>query len=212
VRLRLFPREESYFGLFEAAAANVAASARLLLDMVETFAEPEAKARRLSDLEHEGDRITHEIFVRLNSTFVTPFDREDIYALASQLDDVVDGIEAAGDMLVLHNIDVPIAQVVDQARLLARAAEETETGLYHLRSVDRPALEAYWVKVNELENEGDRLYRRARAQLYAFDDAKVEHPARFALVWKDIIEQLEEAMDSLEHVAHTVETIVLKHA
>jgi uncharacterized protein len=209
VRLRLFPREDSYFDLFSAAGANMVDAAKGLLDMVEHFDDPESKRDRLKDLEHEGDRITHEIFVRLNSTFVTPFDREDIYALASQIDDVVDAIEATSDMLVLHKVDEPIPQVIEQARLLDKACRETAAGLGHLRKVDRKALEAYWVQVNELENQGDQLYRHARAELYAFD---VEHPARFVLVWKDIIEQLEDAIDSLEHVAHTVETIVLKHA
>jgi predicted phosphate transport protein (TIGR00153 family) len=212
VRLRLFPREESYFDLFEAAGANLVHSAEVLLEMVEDFVTPEVKAKQLAQCEHEGDRITHEIFVRLNTTFVTPFDREDIYTLASQLDDVVDAIEAAGDMLVLHKVEDLIEPVRAQARLLMRTAEETLTGLRHLRSIDRERLQRYWVTVNELENEGDRLYRRARADLYSFDPSRAEHPARFVLIWKDIIEQLEEGLDGMEHIAHTVESIVLKHA
>jgi len=209
MKLRIFPREESYFDLFEAAADNVARSAELLLDLVDDFVDPEMKAKRLVELEHEGDRITHSILSRLNSTFVTPFDREDIYSLASQLDDVTDAIEEAADMLVLHKVVEPIQPVREQARLIQEAAATTAAGLRHLRKLEQEPLRDYWVRINELENEGDHLYRRARAALYLFNG---EHPARYVLTWKDIIEQLEEALDGLEHVAHTVESIVLKHA
>jgi uncharacterized protein len=209
VRLSLFPREESYFELFEAAAANVAESARLLLDMVEEFVEPEAKVQRVVEREHEGDRLTREILVRLNSTFVTPFDREDIFTLASQLDDVTDAIEEVAQMLVLHRVTEPIDSVRAQAKLLERAAAETADGIRYLRRLEREPLRRYTVALSELEDEGDRLYRHAHAELYGFT---TEHPARFVLVWKDIIEQLEEAVDALEDVAHTVSSIVLKHA
>ena len=209
MRLRIFPREESYFDLFDAVAANVAESARLLLDMVEDFVDPEMKAKRLVECEHEGDQLTHAILSRLNQTFITPFDREDIYALVAGLDDVVDAIEAAADMLVLHRVAEPLPAVVEQARLIEQASRLTAEGLRHLRHLEQEPLRSYWIGINELENQGDRLYRRARADLYNFEG---EHPARFVLLWKDIVEQLEEALDGLEHVAHTVESIVLKHA
>jgi uncharacterized protein len=209
VRLRIFPREESFFDLFEAAADNLAESARLLLDMVEDFVDPEMKAKRLNDAEHEGDRLTHAILSRLNSTFITPFDREDIYALASNLDDVVDSLEAAADMMVLHRVSEPIDAVIEQSRLVLKASVETAEGLKHLRNLEEEALRSYWIRINELENEGDRLYRHARADLYSFD---AEHPARYLLMWKDIVDEIERALDELEHVAHTVESIVLKNA
>src|SRR4029453_14514783 len=104
VKLRIFPREESYFDLFDEVAANLADAARHLLDMVEGFVAPEMKAKRLGEAKHEGDRLTPAIYSRLNTTFITPFDREDIHALAGQLDDVLDAIEAAADMLVLHKV------------------------------------------------------------------------------------------------------------
>jgi predicted phosphate transport protein (TIGR00153 family) len=207
--LRIFPREESYFDLFDAVAANVAEAARLLLDMVEDFVDPEMKAKRLVECEHEGDQLTHAILSRLNQTFITPFDREDIYALVAGLDDVVDAIEAAADMLVLHRVAEPLPAVVEQARLIEQASRLTAEGLRHLRHLEQEPLRSYWIGINELENQGDRLYRHARADLYNFEG---EHPARFVLLWKDIVEQLEEALDGLEHVAHTVESIVLKHA
>ncbi|HZD73480.1 MAG TPA: DUF47 family protein [Actinomycetota bacterium] len=209
MKLRIFPREESFFDLFEAAADNLADAARLLQDMVEDFVDPEMKAKRLTDCEHEGDRLTHAILSRLNSTFITPFEREDIYALAANLDDVVDSLEAAADMMVLHRVTEPIDEVVEQCRLVRDAAEETASGLKHLRRLDEESLRAYWIRINELENEGDRLYRHARADLYNFD---AEHPAQFLLRWKDIVDEIEQALDELEHVAHTVESIVLKHA
>jgi len=209
MKLRLFPREESYFDLFEAAGENLAEASRLLLDMVEDFVDPEMKAKRLTDCEHEGDRLTHAVLSRLNSTFVTPFDREDIYALTSNLDDVLDSLEAAADMMVLHRVVEPLDSVVKQARLIKRACDVTAEGLKHLRKLEQEPLRDYWIHINELENEGDQLYRHARADLYNFEG---EHPARYVLLWKDIVDELERALDELEHVAHTVESIVLKHA
>jgi uncharacterized protein len=209
LKLRIFPREESYFDLFDEVADNLAGAARQLLDMVEDFVDPEMKAKRLVESEHEGDRLTQAIYSRLNSTFITPFDREDIHALAGQLDDVLDAIEAAADMLVLHRVTEPLDAVIEQARLIDRAARVTADGLRCLRGLKQERLRSYLITINDLENEGDRLYRRARADLYSFD---AEHPARYLLVWKDIVEQLEEALDGFEHVAHTVESVIIKHA
>ena len=115
MKLRIFPREESYFDLFDAVAANLADAARQLLDMVEDFVDPETKAKRLVEAEHEGDRLTYAIYSRLNNSFITPFDRENIHALAGQLDDIVDAIEAAADMLILHKVVEPLDAVVEQA-------------------------------------------------------------------------------------------------
>jgi uncharacterized protein len=209
VKLRIFPRDETFFDLFDDAAGGVAEAAALFRDMVDDFVDPEMKAKRLFEQEHEGDLITHAILSRLASTFVTPFDREDIYDLATKLDDVTDAVEAAADMLVLHKVVEPIDAVREQARLIDEASRATAAGLRHLRKLAQEELRVYWIRINELENQGDRLYRRARAELYAFEG---EHPARYVLVWMGIIKQLEEAMDALEGVAHTVESIVLKHA
>ena len=209
MKLRIFPREESYFDLFDEVAANLVDAARQFLDLVEDFVDPEMKAKRLVEAEHEGDRLTHGIYSRLNSTFITPFDREDIHDLAGQLDDVLDAIEAAADMLVLHRVTEPLDAVVEQARLIDRAARATADGIQNLRGLKLEPLRSYLIHINDLEDEGDRLYRRARADLYSFD---AEHPARYVLMWKDIVEQLEEALDGFEHVANTVETVIIKHA
>ena len=209
MRLRLFPREESYFDLFNEVADNIVDAARLLLDMVEDFVEPETKAKRLLDAEHEGDRLTHEIYSRLNSTFITPFDREDIHTLAGRLDDVLDAMEAAADMLVLHKVTKPLGAVIEQARLIDEAARATAAGLRNLKGLKQQQLRAYLLDINRLENEGDLLYRRATAELYAFTG---EHPVRYLLTWKDIVEQLEDALDYFESAAHTVESVIIKHA
>jgi uncharacterized protein len=211
VRFPFLPNGATYFDLFEASGNNLAEAARLMLDLVEDFVDPEMKAKRLTDCEHEGDRLTHAVFSRLNATFVTPFDREDIYLLAGRLDDVVDSIEGAADMLVLHRVVEPIDAVVQQARVLDRAARETAAALVHLRHVEREALQAYWLKLNELEDEGDRIYRRALADLYAYSE-EGDRLARHVLTWKDIVDELEHAMDGLEHVADAVSSIVLKTA
>jgi uncharacterized protein len=209
MRLRLFPREESYFDLFNQVADNIVMAAGLLLDMVENFVDPEMKAKRLLDAEHEGDRLTHEIYSRLNSTFITPFDREDIHTLAGRLDDVLDAMEAAADMLVLHKVTRPLDAVVEQARLIDRAAKATATGLHNLKGLKQQPLRAYLLDINKLENEGDQLYRRATADLYTFTGA---HPVRYLLTWKDIVEQLEDALDNFERAAHTVESVIIKYA
>jgi predicted phosphate transport protein (TIGR00153 family) len=211
VKLRLFPREDAYFDLFESSAGYVLDSARVLREMVDDFGHAEAKAAELVDLEHKGDRVIQEVVTKLNSSFVTPFDREDIYTLANQLDDVNDSIEAAGDMLVLHNVGEPIQAAREQIALIERASAEIVKGIVALRDLDRDALRHCYTTVNELEDEADRLYRRARARLYSFSD-ELEHPTRFLIVWKDIIEQLEETMDQLEDVADTMESILLKYA
>jgi uncharacterized protein len=122
---------------------------------------------------------------------------------------VVDAVEEAADMLVLHKVEEPIEPVRKQGRIIRQAAEETARGLRHLRKLNQTRLRAYQVAVTELEEEGDHVYRSARAELYTFTS---EHPARYVLVWKDIIEQLEEALDSLDHITHTVEGIVLTYA
>jgi uncharacterized protein len=209
VRLRLLPRDRLFFDLFEAAGDNLAHCAELLRDLVEDFVDPEVKAKRLTAAEHEGDRLTQALLVRLSSTSRAPFDRDDVHALATRLDDVTDAIEEAADLLVLHKVVEPIEVVVEQTRLVAEAATATAAGLRHLRGLDVDALRGYATAIEELEHEGDRLYRRARAELYAFE---AERPARYVLVWKDIIQQLEEALDASRRVAQTIDGIVLRNA
>ncbi len=203
MRLRLIPREESFFDLFEEMAKKVQDGADELLDLLKNYSDLDRKAGRVLDIEHEGDEITHEVIRRLNTTFITPFDREDIHRLASSLDDVLDHIEAAAEYLQLHKIDEPIPQMVTLAETLSTAARITAESMPGLRKMKD--LSPYWVEINRLENEGDRSYRRTIAELFSGD-----YKAMDVLKFKDIIEEIETAIDRLEDVANTIEGIVLK--
>lgn len=204
-RFRFIPREESFYELFVRQAELLLQGAELLLDIVSTFEDVPAKARRLHDIEHEADEATHEVMRRLNSTFVTPLDREDIHELASSMDDVMDHIDAAADLLVLHKIELPLPEMKSQADLLVKAARTTLEAMRALPGFDQ--LQSYWVEVNRLENEGDRVHRQAIADLFSGD-----YKAMDVLKWKDIIDELEAAMDEVEDVANTLEGIALKQA
>jgi uncharacterized protein len=204
-RFQIIPRNQDFYVLFERAAANLAETAGLLLHMVTEFRDPEASHAEISQREHEGDEITHEIMRALNTTFVTPFDREDIHKLASDLDDILDGIEAVADLLVLHRIEQPLPEMRQLADVLTRAAEQCYQAVTRLRGF--AGLDQYWVEINRLENEGDRVYRQTVAKLFSGD-----YKAMDVLKWKDLIDQMEAAIDGCEDVANTLESIVLKHA
>ena len=206
-KLRISQRADEYFELFARAATNLRTAAEQLKDLIENYTDVEAKAQRIQDREHEGDEVTHAIIRRLNTTFITPMDREDIYALASALDDVLDAVEAVADLFVLHRIEEPLPEMKAQADVLLRAAQQTEEALRALPRMARDRLEPYWVEINRLENEGDRIYRRAVADLFSGD-----YKAMDVLKWKEVIENLEEAVDGLENVANIIESTVLKHA
>ncbi|MDQ3958048.1 MAG: DUF47 family protein, partial [Actinomycetota bacterium] len=193
----------SFFDLFEEMALKVQQGAEGLLDLLENYKDLDLKAGRVVDIEHEGDEITHEMIRRLNTTFVTPFDREDIHRLASSLDDVLDHVEAAAEYLQLHKIESPLPQMLSLAKILEKAAVTTAAAMPGLRKMKN--LDAYWVEINRLENDGDRAYRRTIAELFSGD-----YKAMDVLKFKDIIEEIEQAIDRLEDVANTIESIVLK--
>ncbi|MDQ4094960.1 MAG: DUF47 family protein [Actinomycetota bacterium] len=205
MRLRLVPTEGSFFDLFEQMATKVQQGADALLDLLENYSDLDRKSGRVLDIEHEGDEITHEIIRRLNTTFVTPFDSEDIHQLASSLDDVLDHIEAAAEYLQLYRIEKPLPQMVSIARILSEGASKTAESMPGLRKMKD--LSEYWVEINRLENESDRAYRRTIAHLFSGDFKAMD-----VLKYKEIIEEVEQAVDRLEDVANTVESIFLKHA
>lgn len=205
VRFRLVPRDESFFELFVRLASKVEEAGKAFQDLIVDFDEVGRKASRLQDLEHEGDEITHEIMKRLNTVFVTPLDHEDIHRLASGLDDVLDHIEAGADLFVLHKIEYPLPEMKAQADVLVLTCTATREALETLPRYKE--LEPYWVEVNRLENEGDRIYRRAVADLFGGD-----HKAMDVLKWKDIIDETESAIDQLEDVSNMLEGIALKNA
>jgi predicted phosphate transport protein (TIGR00153 family) len=204
-RFWLIPRDESFYELFVKQAESLVVGAELLHDVLTNFDDVPAKARRLHDIEHEADEVTHEIMRRLNTTFVTPLDREDIHELASFLDDVMDHMDAAADLLVLHGIEKPLPEMRSQGELLLRAALTTRDAIRKLPEFG--SLTDYFVEINRLENEGDRVYRQAVADLFSGD-----YKAMDVLKWKDIIDELEAAMDEIEDVANSLEGIALKQA
>ena len=205
MRFQIIPRNLDFYEFFDKGAANLAEAARLLLKLLTDYDDPVASHEEILQREHEGDEITHQIMRTLNTTFVTPFDREDIHRLASGVDDILDGIEAVSDLLVLHRIEEPLQEMRQQADVLARATEQTYQAMSRLQGFS--GLEPYWVEINRLENEGDRVYRSTVARLFSGD-----YKAMDVLKWKDLVDQLESAIDGCEDVANTLESIVLKHA
>jgi uncharacterized protein len=206
MRLRLSPRENVFYELFSASAANIMDGALLLQKLVNApVHQREDLHKQLRDAEHRGDDRTHSIMREVNSTFVTPLDREDIYRLASRLDDVMDFFEAAGDLIVLYKLEWLPREVQDLTDILVRAAELTSLAMPRLKSLKN--LSDYWIEINRLENDADKLYRRFVARLFdgEFDPLTV-------MKLKEVAEELEAAADAFENVAATVETIAVKES
>jgi len=201
----LVPRDNVFFDLFYESGQNSLRAARLLQEMLEGWPAKEGLGREILLAEQEGDRITHQLVQRLNSTFVTPLDSEDIYNLATQLDDIVDYIEETADFMVLYQIEAPMEQAIQMAGVLVASCEQLATALEHLRSFKD--LDRYWIEIHRLENDGDRLYRDAVASLFAngIDPMVV-------IRWKDLFTVLEKAVDACETAAHILEGIVIKNA
>jgi hypothetical protein len=173
--------------------------------MLRTYDQPEARAAEIRASEHRGDEISHEIGHRLEATFVTPFDREDIYALISALDDVLDFIEEAADTFVLYRVEAPTATAVEQAAIIVKQVELLHDALAHLEGFK--GLDRYWIEVHRLENEGDRIVRAAIAGLFADERDPIT-----LMKWKEIYGLLEETIDKAEDVANIIERITIKHA
>jgi predicted phosphate transport protein (TIGR00153 family) len=205
VAFRLTPRDSSFYDMFTASAENLVQATDVLSVFVHEHTRRDELASRLRDLEHAGDQLTHAVFRQLNSSFVTPFDREDIYNLASDLDDVMDCIEAAADLVVLTGLGTLPAEMGQQVALLQRCAAVTAESLPRLRTMK--GLDEYWIEVNSLENEADKLYRRLLSRLYSGQFEALE-----ILKLKEVADQLEEAADAFEHVANVVETISVKES
>ena len=203
---RLTPQETSFFSLFATSASLLVDATRELTKMLETTpAERQATVERLRDLEHAGDEATHEIISKVNSSFITPFDREDIHNLASNLDDCMDHLEHAADLMGLYRLaDMPEG-LAEQFEILARMAEVTAEAMPRLRSMKD--LPAYWIEINRLENQADLLHRRMTADLF-----NGHHDPIHVIKVKDVIDSFEDAADSFEKVAHTIEGIAVKES
>jgi len=205
VRLPLIPRDNRFFDLFVEDAANMVAAARVLEQFMRNYGERERLASQLRDAEHAGDQMSHNIGRQLEQTFVTPFDREDIHALISRLDDVVDLIEEVADTFILYGIEAPTPVAVEQTEIIVRQCEQVAEALANLRTFK--GLEQYWIEIHRLENEGDRIVRRGIAELFTNGGDAVD-----VIKWKDVYTLLEEAIDACEDVANVIERIVVKHA
>jgi predicted phosphate transport protein (TIGR00153 family) len=208
---RLTPHERGFYPLFTRAAENIVRAADDLAELV--AADPAGRAepaQRVKDAEIAGDNLTHEIMVKLNSTFVTPFDREDIYRLTSSLDDVIDAMEEAADRIVLYRLGTLPAGITAQVDVLRRAAAATAEAMPRLTTMSE--LREYWVHVNSLEDEADTVYRALLVDLLAPPDDAPPGDVLTILKIKEVVEVLEEAADAFETVANTVESIVVKES
>ncbi|MGK2933445.1 MAG: DUF47 domain-containing protein [Solirubrobacterales bacterium] len=205
MRFSLLPRDSTFFDLFTQAGNNSLRAATMLDEMMNSWPDDNGLTREILLAEQEGDRITHDIIKRLNSTFVTPIDREDIYGLATKLDDVVDYIEEAADFLGLYKIEAPMSQAQELTKILVGCCEQLAAGLENLPSFND--LDKYWIEIHKLENDGDRVSRDAVASLFSngIDPMVV-------IRWKDMFAVLEKAIDATETAAHILEGIVIKNS
>ena len=202
--IRLLPQETKFFDLFEAQVAKVLEAARALEDMVRHYEQVQEKARHIKVLETQSDHITHDIIDKLNRTFITPFDREDIHALASALDDVLDNIEGVASRLALFEIPSVTPEVVQLTSIIEQACGAMQQAVAHMR--DFTKINEYLIQINHLENEADVISRNATAELF-----RTAADFRELIKWKEIYGRLEATTDDCEDVANILEGIVVKN-
>ena len=208
MKFSLRPSEGAFYDFFSAAAQNLVRGTALLNELGLPGADVQSISERLIEVEHDSDQITHDIYKKINSTFVTPFDREDIYRLGSQLDDVMDHLEAVGSLLYLYGLtQLPSLprEMHELVEVLDQQAKLTAASMPRLRSLSN--LEDYWIECNRLENEGDRAYRMLLVRLFSG-----EYDALTVLKMKEVADEMEAACDAFEHVANTIETIAVKES
>jgi predicted phosphate transport protein (TIGR00153 family) len=208
VRFKLRPSDDSFYEFFSRAAQNLVTGTELLSELAVPGVDVQSVSERLVDIEHDSDAITHALYKKINSTFITPFDREDIYNLGSLLDDVMDHLEAVGSLLYLYGLtSLPTLprEMHELVKVLDQQARLTADSLPRLKSMKD--LEEYWVECNRLENEGDRAYRMLLVRLFSG-----EYDALTVLKMKEVADELEDACDAFEKVANTVETIAVKES
>jgi uncharacterized protein len=205
VALRLKPADTTFYAMLTESARHLVHGAALLAEMLGDGNDREGIARRMRDAEHAADETTHGIIRRVNTTFVTPFDREDIYALASSLDDIMDFMEEAVDLTLLYEVLTLPSELADQVEVIQRCAELTAEAMPRLRTMQD--LEEYWIEINRLENLGDKSYRRILAKLFSGKFEALE-----VMKLKDVVDSLEAAIDAFETVANIVEQIAVKES
>ncbi len=203
----IFPKETDFFSIFEKAALNVNKGASLLVEMMEDLSVAEVKAKELYDAEQEGDMITHEVMQKLNKTFLTPIDREDIHALVGCIDDVLDLIWSTADRAVLFKLDSAFPEAIELSKILFETVEFITKAIGCLKDKKYSYIQEYCIEINRLENRADRIFRGALVKL--FDNIK---DPILVIKWKEVYQHLEDATDTCEDVADILESIVLKHA
>lgn len=206
-KIRLLPHDEKFFELFDQAASIGVQGVEALHAMLQNFDQADDYRKQIADLEHAGDKVIHSVVDKLNRTFITPLDQEDIRAVASRLDDIIDFTQASAERLVLYHVTSPCQECIDLTGILLQTAKEVQTviGLLHDLSQSRAILE-HCIEINRLENQGDHIYRQALGKLFA--DGDILELIR----WKEIFEQIEEAIDQCEDLADVIESIVVKHS
>jgi hypothetical protein len=205
---KLMPRADEFFEDFEKLAATTIDGARLFVDLLNNGDDIPRRAQEIKDVEHRGDEITHRAITRLHTQFITPFDRGEIHRLLSRIDDVLDLVDAAAERLALYELSPMLPDARDLADVLLRTAVKMQEAVSGLRNVKDPAVVLQRCReVNELENEGDKLLRRALADLF-----KSGRDPLTVMMWKEILDYVEQAIDRAEDVANVIEGVVLEHA
>ncbi|GAA1418456.1 MULTISPECIES: DUF47 family protein [Catellatospora] len=208
MKFSLRPQEGAFYEMFSRAAQNLVRGTELLSELALPGADVQSVSERLAEVEHDSDKITHELYNKINSTFITPFDREDIYRLGSGLDDVMDHLEAVGNLVYLYGLTKLPAlprEMIEMIDVLDQQAKVTALAMPRLKQMK--GLKDYWVECNRLENDGDRTYRMLLVRLFSG-----EYDALTVLKMKEVADELEAACDAFEHVANTVETIAVKES
>jgi len=205
--MHLIPREEKFFDLFDELANKIEEGVKTFLEMLKNYDTFDSHLARLKSFEHEADTITHTTYEKLHKTFLTPLDREDIYALVNKMDSILDMAEATAVRMSLYHIKKPVPEIIEQASLLVDAAMKVKVLVHGLRDMkNAPLILDACVEINTIENMGDTLLRNIMAKLFEGQTDPIE-----LIKWKDIFERLEEALDVCEDVSNIAEGIVLKN-
>jgi predicted phosphate transport protein (TIGR00153 family) len=205
MKIRLSPRGDDFFQLFEQAADNLVDGAHRLLDFMKSYEDIEHQAQAIKEIELKGDHLTHEIVGKLNRTFITPFDREDIHALATGLDDVVDSIEAVSNRMIAFKIEAPTPQLIEMTDILCHAADEIRKAVHSLRQLD--GLMGFCIEIKNLETRADEISRHLISDLFGREKDPIA-----VIKWKEIYGRMEAATDRCEDVANVIESVVVKNA
>ena len=206
--MRMIPKEEKFFDLFDELVNKIEEGGELFLDVVEHYEYSEPKIVRLKELEHEADVITHKTYEKMHKTFLTPIDREDIYALVNKMDSILDMIEASAARMSLYKVKVPAKEIIEQSKILNKSIKKVKHIVHSMRNMKNAKMIIdSCVEINTLENEGDIIMRMTMTRLFEQEKDPIE-----LIKWKEIFERIEEAIDVCEDVANIVEGIVLKHA